>query len=182
VWIYPPLFTPDSAALVVASDESSLELVRASDGAHLTTIVPPGRDWFLSVALSADGSTLAVSSVTDPNSSTSTITTWHLPDGALLGTVVFPADLGGGIPVALALSPHGEMVAASIVPGGADSLLVWSGDQLLYRHDGETDFAVAFSPDGATLATASAASRGVRLLRASDGALVAARTLPVDSR
>jgi hypothetical protein len=48
---------------------------------------------------------------------------------------------------------------------------------VLYRRDGEAADALAFSPDGATLATASAES-GVRLLRASDGAVLAERILP----
>ena len=88
---------------------------------------------------------------------------------------------GRGIPSAIAISPQGDLVAASIVPGGADSLMVWGGDRLLYRRDGETDFALAFSPDGTTLATASSARDSVRLLRASDGELVAERRLLVDA-
>jgi len=73
-------------------------------------------------------------------------------------------------------------VAATVVPGGPqnDSLVVWEGERLLYRRDGETDWAVAFSPDGATLAVANA-KQGVRLLRASDGAVIAQHRVLADS-
>jgi len=174
----PPLFTPDSASLIVATDLDQLELVRASDGGHLAALVPPGHDGTMAVAVSADGSTVASSSTVDPGSDV--IAMWRLPDGALLRTVAWPEDLGG-LPVSFALSPHGDRVAATVVPGGEhqNSLLVWEGDRLLYRRDGETDWAVAFSPDGSTLAVANV-KQGVRLLRASDGVVLAQHKILVD--
>jgi len=108
------------------------------------------------------------------------IAMWRLPDGAPLRTVAWPEDLGG-LPVSFALSPHGDRIAATVVPGGEhqNSLLVWEGDRLLYRRDGETYWAVAFSPDGSTLAVANV-KQGVRLLRASDGAVLAQHKILVD--
>ena len=138
-----------------------------------------GHNGTMAVAVSADGSTVASSCTVDGGPDV--IAMWRLPDGAPLRTVAWPADLGG-LPVSLALSPHGDRVAATVVPGGPqnDSLVVWEGERLLYRRDGETDWAVAFSPDGATLAVANA-KQGVRLLRASDGAVIAQHRVLADS-
>ena len=175
---FSPRFTSDSAALLVAT-RTELELVSASDGAHLTTIVPPSNPYgLLEIAFSADGTTAAVHAVSDEG--LGTITTWRVSDGALLRTIAMPADLTGGYPYAIALSPNADLIALSYVPGGTDALLVWSGDRLLYRRDGETDFAVAFSPDGSTLATASR-TRGVQLFRANDGVLITERILLLDT-
>ena len=151
----------------------------ASDGAHLTTIVPPSNPYgLLEIAFSADGTTAAVHAVSEEG--LGTITTWRVSDGALLRTIAMPADLTGGYPFAIALSPNADLIALSYVPGGTDALLVWSGDRLLYRRDGETDFALAFSPDGSTLATASR-TRGVQLFRANDGVLITERILLLDT-
>jgi WD40 repeat protein len=177
-FLLSPPFTGDSAALVTAASATEVDVLRAGDGVQLLAISPPGAGEWLSAAVSADGTTLAIHAMADL-AHPGTISLWRLSDGALLGTVALPADVVG-IPVAMALSPSADLLALSFVPSTVDSLLVWRGEQLLYRHDGETDFALAFSPDGATLATASAHS-GVRLLGATNGTLIAERNLAIDS-
>jgi WD40 repeat protein len=174
-FVRPPQFSADGAALVVASDDFAFEVVRPNDGVHLLTIEAPGWHWYDPVAISADGSTLAA--FTNDGG----ILSWRLSDGAPLATATLPSDLGG-IPRAIALSPHGDMLAASEVLDGAAALLVWAGDQLLYRLDGAID-ALAFSPDGGTLAVAGrlvadTPELALHLLRAGDGTIIAARILP----
>jgi hypothetical protein len=167
-----PVFTADSSALVITSSGSELAVVGASDGATRFSITPPGASLGLLylTAVSADGTTLAV------YAGQATVTTWSLTDGTPLRTLVIPADLAQEYPEAMVVSPDGHEVALSYVPGGSDALLLWNGDKLVYRRDGETDFTIAFSPDGSTLATSSR-TLGVRLLRATDGTLLASRTL-----
>ena len=76
----------------------------------------------------------------------------------------------------MVLSADGSQVA---VAGQGGDLLVWSGGQLLYRLT-ETPaylYALAFSPDGSTLAALDKSSGSVRLLRASDGTVLAQTTI-----
>jgi WD40 repeat protein len=166
--VEPPQFSGDGAALVVARDDFALEVVRASDGAPLLMIEAPGWHSFDPVTVSADGSTLAAAT------NDGRILSWRMSDGAPLAAAPIPSDLGS-IPRTIALSPRGDMLGASMEAGGAGALLVWAGDRLLYRRDGETD-ALAFSPDGGALAVASP-GHGLQLLRASDGAVLAERIL-----
>jgi WD40 repeat protein len=177
-YLLSPPFSGDGAALVTAASAKEVDVLRASDGAQLLAISPPGAGGWLSAAVSADGTTFAIHAMGDL-AHPGTISLWRLSDGLFLGAATLPADVLG-IPTAMALSPSADLLALSFVPSAVDTLLVWRGDQLLYRHDGESDFALAFSPDGATLATASAQS-GVRLLGATDGRLLAERNLAIDS-
>ena len=178
-YLLSPPFSGDGAAIIAAASASEVDVLRASDGAQLLTISPPGTGQWLSAApVSADGTTFAIHAMGE-GGQPGTISLWRLSDGLLLGSMVLPADVLG-IPVAMALSPSADLLAVSFVPSTIDTLLVWRGNQLLYRHDGETDFALAFSPDGTTLATASAQS-GVRLLDATDGTLITERNLSIDS-
>jgi hypothetical protein len=171
-FVSQPPFSLALDALVVASDDAALEVVGARDGAPLLTIAAPMWHWYDPVAVSADGSTVAAVVAA------SGVVAWRLSDGSAVAAAPFPADVAG-IPRAITLSPHGDMIAASAFGGAGGSgaaVLVWQGDQLLFRVDGETD-ALAFSPDGGTLAVASP-QHGVQLLRATDGALLAQRSFP----
>ena len=67
-------------------------------------------------------------------------------------------------------------MAASWVPYGPDTMLVWQGQRLLYRVDGEDYQAIAFSTNGAVLATAND-PHGVVLRDATTGAVFAERWL-----
>ena len=174
-----PVFTGDNTALVVPASATEVDVRNTSDGSLRFAIAPPSEDQeLLLAAVSADSTTLAIYSMTLTGTTpTPVITTWRLADGAPRLQLAMPADLGAAYPVALVVSPDGSQVAASFVPAEGNTLLVWSGAELAYRHDGETDFALAFSQDGATLATSSS-TMGLRLLSAGDGSLVAGRFIP----
>ena len=175
----PPVFTSDSTALVVPSSATEVDVRNTSDGSLRFSIAPPSMDQGLLIAaVSRDSTTLAVFSMTlTGNTLVPMLTTWRLTDGSPQRTLSIPADLGATYPYALALSPDGSQIAASFVPDDGNTLLVWSGADLAYRHDGETDDALAFSPDGATLATQSS-TLGVRLLSASEGSVITGRFIP----
>jgi WD40 repeat protein len=183
-WVHPPVFTADSSMLILAPTETRLEVRRTFDGFTMSNIGTASPVTGL-VGVSNDGLTFAAH-VRDVNTGAGGIAICRLLiDATPFRTLVPPADLAAGYPRAIALGPdgwvdsRGGMLALSYIPGGTDSLLVWRGEQLLYRHDGDTVWSLAFSPDGTMLATTSR-TRGVQLLRASDGALIAERKLPVD--
>jgi hypothetical protein len=183
--IYPPRFTGDGAGLIVAASPYQVEVVRPQDGSTILSLAPPMPSDYdvdydlVYAAASADGSTCAIYTVHAPQSG-GTATIWRLSDGARLATIPMPLDLASAAPSAMALSPDGDRLAMSFVPGISDALLVWRGGQQLYRANGQTYGALAFSPDGTTLA-AKARYHGLRLLRADDGALLAERILPDDA-
>ncbi len=174
-----PVFTGDSAALVVPASATEVDVRNTSDGSLRFSIEPPSADQELLIAaVSRDSTTLAVFSMTlTGNTLVPVLTTWRLADGSPLRKLSIPADLDAAYPFALALSPDGSRIAASFVPAEGNTLLVWNGADLAYRHDGETDDALAFSPDGATLATQSR-TLGVRLLSANDGTVITRRFIP----
>jgi hypothetical protein len=174
-----PVFTGDSTALVIPASATEIDVRNTIDGSLRFTIAPPSTDQNLPIAaVSADSTTLAVYSMTlTGNTQIPVITTWRLADGSPELTLSIPADLGATYPIALVVSPDGSQIAASFVPAAGNTLLVWSGAELAYRRDGDTDDALAFSPDGATLATDSR-TLGVRLLSARDGSVLAGRLVP----
>ena len=169
----PPLFTGDGAALVVETNAYAFDVLRVSDGSRLTSLAPAvATSGLAPAAASADGSTVAVFGESDETHYQ--ITTWRVSDGTLLQTIALDQD--GTFPAAMVLGPDGSQVAVAAQGG---DLLVWSGGQLLYRLHETPAFlyTLAFSPDGSTLATVDKLSGSVRLLRASDGTVVAEKTI-----
>jgi hypothetical protein len=175
-----PQFTADSSALLVGTSSDAgtpaIRVLQASGGAILTRslALPPLAFGEVLTAVSADNNTLAVFLLSTPQ--TGMVVTFRLPDGTPLLTIPVPADLSTAWPTALAINTDGSQIALSYVPGGPDAMLVWKDGLLAYRRDGETDFALAFSLDGATLATGSN-NGDVRLLNAGDGTLLARQTV-----
>ena len=182
--LHPPVFTADSSMLILADSATRLDVRRALDGFGMFSLPMPGTTGGLVVAAgAADGLTLAAYVSSD---SDDTIAIWRLPvDSVPLRVLAPPSDLGG-FPQAIALGPDAAfsagigMVAVSYVSDlVGDGLVVWRGDQLVFRRDDDRVWSVAFSPDGTTLATVST-KRGVQLLRADDGAVIAEKKLYVD--
>jgi WD40 repeat protein len=111
----------------------------------------PGERGFIdnAVALSADGSLLAVASerMRRPDPTTAKVTIWDVARGEVLREIpAFGHDV--------AFDPTGTRIAAASVYGVADVWDVRSGEHLasLSGHAGEVT-AVRFSPDGSVLAT-----------------------------
>ncbi len=187
LWLHP-VFTADSSMLILPGSEAPLDLRRAFDGVGMFSLSMPGSPGTpLAAAVSADGPTLAahVSNNTVEGGG-STIAIWRpLVDVVPLRVLAPPSDLAG-FPQAIALGPDaafsagGGMVAVSHVSDlDGNWLAVWRGEQLVFRRDDDRVWSIAFSPDGTTLAIVST-KRGVQLLRADDGAVIAEKKLYVD--
>jgi hypothetical protein len=171
--LVPPVqFTADGAGIITAAF-TQVQILSAVDGSEIRTFALPEETSWASAAVSADSSTLAV--FANAFVGTGTLLVWRLSDGALLATITPPADVPG-LPFVLALSPSGDRVAASWVPGGPDALLVWRGDHLLYRVDQQGYQSATFSGNGTVLATANRVD-GVVLRNAETGVVFAKRSL-----
>jgi len=170
-----PQFTADGAGIVITSTfmQQQVQILSAIDGSEIRTFALPEGTTIALAAVSADSSTLAVAA--EPFPGTATLFVWRLSDGALLATITPPSDVAG-LPNVLVLSPSGDRVAASWVPGGPDALLVWQGTRLLYRADKQGYQSGVFSPDGSVLATANYLD-GVVLRDAATGVVLAKRWL-----
>ena len=138
--------SPDGELMAVGLDFGLIALHRASDGSSVRNLTHHEGE-ITNLAFSPDGSTLA-SGAWD-----GTIGLWNLTDGSLRGTLEFGdrwSNIGG-----LAISPNGELLAS----GGYRVIELWNLREgtSLRSIDGHLDDVtdLAFSPDGALLASAS---------------------------
>ncbi len=161
-------FAPGGAALAVGGENCSVTIRSVPDGAlvaELTRHGSPAR----CVGFSPDSGTVASGSGTATNVVAlrdCTVRLWRASDGALLHTLI-----GHTSPVmSVAFSMDGSVVASA---GSYDQTVkLWraSDGALLNSLTHPTGvYAVAFSPDGVTLATGGG-DKTIRLWRASDGA------------
>ena len=158
---YAIAFSPDGKTLATAAEPSSspgeseyVDLWTVPGGTQTATLnnTDGTSGIFPSVAFSPDGKTLAISSLGDMQG----VQLWDVATRRQVGDLQFQSSSisgsGYGYP-AIAFSPHGKMLAA----GGE----VWDvADQSqvgMYGTPGNVT-AVAFSPDGRTLATESGSS------------------------
>ncbi len=112
-----------------------------------------------------------------------TIRVWQLPEGRLVATFYVPADAGHeGQLFALAVSPDGRTVAAGGWTGwdwdraGSVYLYDLASGRMTGRFGGFPDAiaSLAFTPDGRHLVVGLQGRAGLRVVRAGDGAIVAA--------
>jgi WD40 repeat protein/serine/threonine protein kinase len=169
-WLSSLAFSSDGTMLAAGLMDNTVRLWQVSSGMLLHTLAAHD-DWVSSVAFSPDGATLASGSYDGA------VRLWRASDGALLHTL--QGHVWGQLDVAF--SPEGEMLAS----GGCattdedDTERCLEGEVRLWQVDngsllrvlaGRTDHvtSVAFSPDGALLASG-ATDGTVGLWRVSDG-------------
>lgn len=151
-------FAPDGKALAVAGISRELSLHRADTGELLRELGPNGARGreVLRVAFLPDSRTV-LSCELDDQSGPPTTRLWDADSGRLLRTFKtdVPRELG-----AFALSPDGKTVAlAGPFVGNATILYDTASEERVLRlhgHDGASVTALAFSPDGRSLASGSA--------------------------
>ncbi|MEO7193786.1 MAG: TIR domain-containing protein [Pseudonocardiaceae bacterium] len=163
-------FSPDGHTLATGSDDHTAVLWDITDRAHpaRTATLTGHTGWVHGVAFSPDGRTLATAS----NDSTAML--WDITDRAHPARTATLTGDGSGIVYEVVFSPDGLTLAT-----GSDTVRLWNvrdphqptalgtltGHKLpalgtLTGHTGAVD-AVAFSPDGRTLATASDDTAGL---------------------
>jgi WD40 repeat protein len=221
-------FAPDGASIATGSYDGAVRLWRVPDGKPIRTLRAGGTQWSVAVSpdgtqvaaggedkllrtwRAADGRLLHAL----PGHSLNVWKVKFSPDGRTLATSSFDRDIrlwdvASGRPlrtlkgheqaiVGLDFSPDGRLLASGSddstvrlwrLPGGAPVRTIEAGNHT---------YAVAFSPDGQTLATAGrarggvgtfvhqvtggvAAGENVRLWRVADGALLATASEPEDA-
>jgi WD40 repeat protein len=149
-------FSPDGALLAVA-DHYRLEIWQVADGQLLHTFIMRA-EWLLTIAYSPDSEILA------SGSDKERIHLWRVTTGELMRVLDVPAyDLG--------FSPDGKTLASV----DRDGVKVWRvADGTLLKTLSERSAgvrAVAFSPDGATLATGGTGDQAVQLWQVADWTL-----------
>lgn len=221
-------FSPDGASIATGSYDGAVRLWRVPDGKPIRTLRAAGTQWSVAVSpdgtqiaaggedkrlriwRSADGKLLR----TLPGHSLNIWKVKFSPDSRTVATSSFDRDIrlwdaASGRPlrtlkghaqaiVGLDFSPDGRLLAS----GSDDSTVrLWrlpDGAPVRTIEAGNHAYAVAFSPDGKTLATAGrarggfgtfvhqvtgavAAGENVRLWRVADGALLATASEPEDA-
>src|SRR5262245_13851761 len=141
-------FSPDGKRLII-SDHNKLAIADASTGAKTGEIPAPGRLGYGSTfSFSADGR--FVTSGIDQYGRNTGVFVWELEKAAQIG----PFPMPGAQRVGAALAPNGKVLATWSV-GAGRSIQLW--DVAAVKEAGEIGdvagvTAVAFSPDGKTLA------------------------------
>jgi RNA polymerase sigma factor (sigma-70 family) len=132
-------FAPDGKTLASGSDDTTVRLWGAATGKELLRLEVASQ--LRALAFSPDGKALATG---DEGGS---LCLWALPSGKPLHH-----SPGQGLPVtAVAFSPNGKVVASGV--NGLVTLWGAATGKELHRLWGAGPEAIAFSPDGATLAT-----------------------------
>jgi WD40 repeat protein len=161
----PFAFSPDGAT-VATGGPVRIQLLSAADGSLIRSLRLESRAD--AAAFSPDGTLLAAGGF----GTTRNLRMFRVSDGRLL----FQKTAHNNGTMAIAFSP----AAAQFATGGRDKFTantkIWSNDGTLVRslNDGARVFGVAYSPDGANLA--SNASGTIHIWRVSDGALLRTMT------
>jgi RNA polymerase sigma factor (sigma-70 family) len=164
-------FAPDGKALASAGPDNTIRLWDLATGKEVRQFFQDGQRFPSRVAFSPDGRVLATGA-SDPGSD-QTLRFWEVPTGKLRHAVrLGPRGTGA---FDLAFSPNGKLlvtVGGSPAPQTPGEVRLWdvaSGKELGH-FEGHTlqVLGVAFSPDGRTLATASA-DRTIRLWEIATG-------------
>ena len=159
------VFSPDGQTLASADDDQTVHLWNAKTGGEPIHTITEHTDKVHSVAFSPDGQTLASASEDE------TVRLWNAKTGELLHTH------NHTLAYSVSFSPDGQLLAG----GAYGNIKLWdvrTGDKLydLRGYNG-WDVAVAFSPDGKTIA--SGGSNGsLRLWDVNTGELISKITGP----
>lgn len=141
-WVYAVSFSPDSATLAVGGDSATLALCEVVTGeVRLELERDESDDWVRTVAFSPQSTILAV------GGRTKTVAIYDVTSGVLLKKITCAAVVS-----ALAFSSGGALAVGS----EGNKIELWdfaTGDSRYIKPHGGTCRAVAFSPDGGTLAT-----------------------------
>jgi WD40 repeat protein len=155
------VFSPDGRVLAIGGSGRVVRLVDTSTASDLGELQPDGEDSAAHVAISPDGRYLAA------GGSSGTVTIWDRRDQRRLGALAGPAPI-----TTLDFAPDGSTLAAGDARGRVWlwTIPVWTRRILLAAYEpryGVT--ALAFSPDGTSLASSSPLEGCVRLWDPSDG-------------
>ncbi len=160
------LLTPDGSKTVAESGESafhkSYQVRNAATGKLISTI-PAGLGWLADVAFSPDGHYMATSARGRTPDEPDTTTVWDIDSGKTISTL----EGGRQGSAVLFFSPDGKTVAAAVadivrtpdqVRWGDNRIVIWdtrSGKMIRQTTlDDKRATALAFSPDGKTIAAA----------------------------
>ncbi|HNP65992.1 MAG TPA: TIR domain-containing protein [Woeseiaceae bacterium] len=143
-------FSPDGEQLATANTDGSVRIFTVRDGKEMLRFqAHPGA--ILSLSFTPDGSALLTTSINHLNASQARL--WNAADGTLIRSIIDKGDccVSEGV-----VSPDGRR--AAIVEGrdGVSVRDLESGERLLNLGGGESFpliYSVAFSPDGAYVAT-----------------------------
>jgi WD40 repeat protein len=177
-WVYCLAFHPDGKSLISVSEDGTLRRWELASGKE-TQRLTENANWFsYSLALSADGATLAV----EAGKGTGFGPEKYLSHVRLLDTATFKerfrVALSSSRAHDVAISPDGRYVAAAFAKAKPDEdyVRLWdsqSGQQIRLQPGTEqTVYRVRFLPDGKTLASAGG-DGVVRMWNVADGAELA---------
>ncbi|MBP0009414.1 caspase family protein [Roseofilum sp. Belize Diploria] len=178
-WIWAVAYSPDGQTLASVSRDGTVKLWHVEDGTLLHSLAAH-QSSVLAVAYSPDGQTLASAS------RDGIVILWHVEDGTLLHSPVHQSSV-----LAVAYSPDGQTLTSASSNG---IVMLWHVEdgtvKLWHVEDGTVKLwhvedgtflylkayqdvvnAVAYSPDGKTLASASRDGT-VKLLRVDNGTLL----------
>jgi WD40 repeat protein/DNA-binding SARP family transcriptional activator len=146
-------FSPDGSKLALTGTDGSLYIVNSQTGKTLQSW-PAHADWAEDIAWSPDGSRIATTNGNSILNYTEDMTTkiWDAATGLLLKEL--PTDVISDV-VRLAWSPDSSRLAASssLLPGKTSLWDTASWNLLQTQTKGNSFFALAYSPDGQTIAT-----------------------------